>query len=194
MLKTKIELYNEIKSLSDIFSEINKIKLKKEEKLKFDQLNYDLVNWSSRLKDERFKVALVGTTSAGKSTFANALLNKDLLPEDDKTTTFTSASIEASDTDKATVEFYTTNEFVNKFNKLLRDVEIFDYDYYTINQNLLQEILKDKKEYIKGHANIKEINAILETKNEIEEFLDRDMITFNDVIKVHLKEYITNPK
>lgn len=193
-VKNKIELYNEIESFKNIFKEIESIKFKKsEERKKFNDLKINLDSWSQRLKDKRFKVALVGTTSAGKSTFANALLHKDLLPEAQKTCTFTSASIESSSEDKATVEFYTKDEFIDKFNNLLEEMDIESEDYYSISEYKLNELLKDKKEYIKNHPNVKEIKSILANKIELEKLLDNDLLIFREVSKENITEYITNP-
>ena len=146
IFNSKKELYQKVLNTKNIFDEISKISILKtqEEKDKFKELNKKLSDWVDRLKDERFKIALIGTTSSGKSTFANALLQNDLLPEDDKTTTYTSASIESSDKDEVVIEFYRESEFKDKFQELLRFLKIENENFDTINDYKIFELLKEE--------------------------------------------------
>lgn len=195
-MKKKIDLFNQVQSIKNIFDEIkSNVTLKTgEEQENFSKLYEKLTIWSDRLKDTRFKVALVGTTSAGKSSFANALLHKDLLPEDDKTTTFTSASIESSNEDKAIIEFYSKDEFKTKFNELLKEIKIDDQNYETLTISNFQYLFNDLENLQKEHVNIKEIRNILEEKKEIEEYLGSKTIELSEISKESLKNYITKPE
>jgi GTPase SAR1 family protein len=70
--------YAKYKEVSlDIFRHLEKI-LKEDEKLIHKKLDSRYKN----LKENRFSVAVVGEVKAGKSTFLNALLGKELLPTD----------------------------------------------------------------------------------------------------------------
>ncbi len=193
IFNSKKELYQKVLNTKNIFDEISKISILKtqEEKDKFKELNKKLSDWVDRLKDERFKIALIGTTSSGKSTFANALLQNDLLPEDDKTTTYTSASIESSDKDEVVIEFYRESEFKDKFQELLRFLKIENENFDTINDYKIFELLKE--EWQKSSSYSSEIKEILKDKEEIRKHLDKDTIYLKIVSKDEIKDYITKP-
>ncbi len=195
-MKKKIDLFNQVQGIKNIFDEIkSNVTLKTgEEQENFSKLYEKLTIWSDRLKDTRFKVALVGTTSAGKSSFANALLHKDLLPEDDKTTTYTSASIESSDVDKAIIEFYSKDEFKTKFNELLKEIKIDNQNYGTLTIGHFEYLFNDLENWQKDHVNTQEIRNILEQKKEIEEYLGSKTIELSEISKESLKGYITKPE
>lgn len=195
-MKKKIDLFNQVQGIKNIFDEIkSNVTLKTgEEQENFLKLYEKLIIWSDRLKDNRFKVALVGTTSAGKSSFANALLHKDLLPEDDKTTTYTSASIESSNEDKAIIEFYSKDEFKTKFNELLKEIKIDNQNYETLTIGHFEYLFNDLENWQKDHVNTQEIRNILEQKKEIEEYLGSKTIELSEISKESLKEYITKPE
>lgn len=63
-----------------------------------------------------FTVAIVGLDKAGKSTFANALIEEKLLPAEIGRCTFTTTEIRASETgnDEIEIEFFTQKEFENR--------------------------------------------------------------------------------
>lgn len=54
----------------------------------------------SRLKRREFRIAVVGLEKAGKSTFINAWLEKDLLPNDDPRCTFSTTEIHSVKNDR----------------------------------------------------------------------------------------------
>ena len=195
-MKKKIDLFNQVQDIKNIFDEIKShVTIKTgEEQENFSKLYEKLTIWSDRLKDNRFKVALVGTTSAGKSSFANALLHKDLLPEDDKTTTYTSASIESSNEDKAIIEFYSKDEFKTKFNELLKEIKIDNQNYETLTIGHFEYLFNDLENWQKDHVNTQEIRNILEQKKEIEEYLGSKTIELSEISKESLKDYITKPE
>jgi hypothetical protein len=59
---------------------------------------------------------------AGKSTFANALIDNYVLPSAPERCTFTTTRL-VSGSDKATVEFYTEIEFNKIFQEMLAELE-----------------------------------------------------------------------
>ena len=127
-MNTKLEILKYVEKYTDILDEIGNIKdrvlIEDSSKNLFNKINNKLNSRKARLKKPKFEVAIIGLEKAGKSTFANALLENDLLPEDDKTTTFTSASIESSNEDKVVIEFYSKTEFEDKFKNLLDYLKI----------------------------------------------------------------------
>lgn len=78
-----------------------------------------------KLTSNEFEVAIVGLEKAGKSTFANALIDNDVLPSGRERCTFTTTRL-VSGADKATVEFYTESEFEHIFQEMLKEI---DYPY-----------------------------------------------------------------
>lgn len=75
-----------------------------------------------KLESNEFEIAIVGLEKAGKSTFANALIDNYVLPSAPERCTFTTTRL-VSGSDKATVEFYTEIEFNKIFQEILAELE-----------------------------------------------------------------------
>lgn len=191
---SKKRLYEKVSKIRDVFIDINEISiLKTEEELeKFNKINKKLNEWTNRLQDDRFKIALIGTTSAGKSTFANALLQNDLLPEDDKTTTYTSASIESSNEDKVVIEFYKDIEFEERFQDLLKKLKIENESFNNLTLSTLQNILKEDWQQESSYKF--EIEGILKDRENIKNYINKSTLILNDVTKENIRPYITKPE
>lgn len=191
---SKKRLYEKVSKIRDVFIDINEISiLKTEEELeKFNKINEKLNEWTNRLQDDRFKIALIGTTSAGKSTFANALLQNDLLPEDDKTTTYTSASIESSNEDKVVIEFYTEVQFEERFQDLLKKLKIENESFNNLTLSTLQNILKEDWQQESSYKF--EIEGILKDRDSIKNYINKSTLILNDVTKEKIRPYITKPE
>ncbi len=191
---SKKRLYEKVSKIRDVFIDINEISiLKTEEELeKFNKINEKLNEWTNRLQDDRFKIALIGTTSAGKSTFANALLQNDLLPEDDKTTTYTSASIESSNEDKVVIEFYKDIEFEERFQDLLKKLKIENESFNNLTLSTLQNILKEDWQQESSYKF--EIEGILKDRENIKNYINKSTLILNDVTKEKIRPYITKPE
>ena len=83
-----------------------------------------------KLRNDEFEIAIVGMENAGKSTFANALMESKLLPAKGPRCTFTSTQIEYcgdGQEDSASVSFYTANTFDQDFKDKLRNLGFPDY-------------------------------------------------------------------
>ncbi len=76
-----------------------------------------------KLKKNSFEIAIVGLEKAGKSTFANALIENDVLPSAPERCTFTSTRLEYSTSDKAVIKFYNKDAFNDIFVSMLKDLE-----------------------------------------------------------------------
>ncbi|WP_026878048.1 dynamin family protein [Ignatzschineria larvae DSM 13226] len=74
-----------------------------------------------KLESNEFEIAIVGLEKAGKSTFANALIKNNILPSAPERCTFTSTRL-VSGTDRASVKFYTEQEFNNIFVTLVDEI------------------------------------------------------------------------
>ena len=75
-----------------------------------------------KLESNEFEIAIVGLEKAGKSTFANALIESNILPSAPERCTFTSTQL-VSGGDRAFVEFYNEKEFNDIFKQLLLEIE-----------------------------------------------------------------------
>jgi len=75
-----------------------------------------------KLESNEFEIAIVGLEKAGKSTFANALIENSVLPSAPERCTFTSTRL-VSGNDKAIIEFYNEEEFNAIFQELLKEIE-----------------------------------------------------------------------
>lgn len=74
-----------------------------------------------KLQSKEFEIAIVGLEKAGKSTFANALIESNILPSAPERCTFTSTRLIHGD-DEAKVTFYTEHEFNDIFINLLKEI------------------------------------------------------------------------
>ncbi len=75
-----------------------------------------------KLQSNEFEIAIVGLEKAGKSTFANALIESSVLPSAPERCTFTATQLKSGE-DKAKVEFYTENEFNEIFRQILAEIQ-----------------------------------------------------------------------
>lgn len=78
-----------------------------------------------KLESNEFEIAIVGLEKAGKSTFANALIENSVLPSAPERCTFTSTRL-VSGNDKAVIIFYNEKEFNLIFQELLKEIEYPD--------------------------------------------------------------------
>lgn len=89
-----------------------------------------------KLETREFEIAIVGLEKAGKSTFANALIENNVLPSAPERCTFTSTRL-VSGKDKALIEFYTEAEFDSIFVNLLEEIEFPNIDDQTSYKTLV---------------------------------------------------------
>ena len=140
----------------------------------------------TKLKSNEFEIAIVGLEKAGKSTFANALIDSSILPSAPERCTFTSTRL-VSGSDKAIVEFYTENEFNAIFQQLLKEVEYPKYDKENYKTLSLDEFSIFFSSLEETHPNLyknhlgktdKEIEDILKSKDKL--ILDGSSKSFSD--------------
>lgn len=75
-----------------------------------------------KLETNEFEIAIVGLEKAGKSTFANSLIENSVLPFAPERCTFTATRL-CHGKDKATIEFYNEAEFNEIFQQLLAEIK-----------------------------------------------------------------------
>lgn len=158
-----------------------------------------------KLEKDLFEVAVVGLEKAGKSTFANALISNKILPDASIRCTYTATQLEFGDEDKAVVEFYSFNEFNEKFINLLKSVEydtsglkgfesleLADFEQY-FNELKFTNPALHQMHAARTEEDIKEI---ISGKEEIKQYLELAPREFRDyeVYGEELKSFITNPR
>ncbi len=99
-------------------------------------LNSELLE---RVCNNSFEIAIVGLEKAGKSTFANALIGLDILPAKEERCTYTSSCVKYADQTYAEVEYYTVEEFNERFESNLRALGA-DFDSYEYGRVTLAEL------------------------------------------------------
>ncbi|MDO5297184.1 MAG: dynamin family protein [bacterium] len=156
-----------------------------------------------KLKNNEFEVAIVGLEKAGKSTFANALMENDLLPTKDLRCTFTSTQIEYSGDDKedsAIVSFYTAQEFDRDFKDKLSKLGIPNaeqYSFDTISEanylRLFDNEVSDDKKRLYSDSIHEDILAIIRNVDSLSRLLGTPPINFGPdrINSGDLESYIT---
>lgn len=157
-----------------------------------------------KLKNNEFEIAIVGMEKAGKSTFANALMENNLLPTKDQRCTFTSTQIEYSgdgNDDSATVSFYSTDEFNKDFkDKLYKlgfpDAERYSFDTIDENQYLpiYEDEVPDEKKKLYSDSIHEDVLAIIKNVDSLSNLLGKPAIPFaaDKINSGELEAYITD--
>lgn len=122
----KVSLINEIERTSSLInkliSNVDLELLNSQQQKKLENYNEKNKKFKHKLESNEFEIAIVGLEKAGKSTFANALIDNYVLPSAPERCTFTTTRL-VSGSDKATVEFYTESEFNQIFQDMLLELE-----------------------------------------------------------------------
>ena len=115
--------------------------LTSEQSRKLDDILSLNKKYLKKLETNEFEIAIVGLEKAGKSTFANALIESAVLPSAPERCTFTSTRLVYGN-DKAIVEFYNKAEFNKIFQNLLKEIEYPNADnenYETISEKSVEQ-------------------------------------------------------
>ncbi|MBM6619309.1 dynamin family protein [Bacillus suaedaesalsae] len=145
----------------------------------------ELSEKATRLKNQSFTVALFGAFSAGKSSFANALIGEKLLPVSPNPTTATINKIKpvTNEYRHGTVRVQVKEE--KQMEKdLAFSLKFFDKDFTTISDSLLQiqEILKLEQIEPRQKPHYSFLNAVLYGFDEVKD-------NFGQLLYVGLKEF-----
>ena len=140
-----------------------------------------------KLKSDEFEIAIVGLEKAGKSTFANALIENDVLPSAAERCTFTSTMLKYGN-DEAEVIFYNEKEFNEMFISMLEGIEYpnaLEQSYKTLSltdfEHYFESLSSNNINLYKAH--------IGKTDEEIKEIIAvRSRLMLNGGIKKFHKE------
>ncbi|OYQ87262.1 hypothetical protein B9T21_06915 [Wohlfahrtiimonas chitiniclastica] len=151
-----------------------------------------------KLESNEFEIAIVGLEKAGKSTFANALIDNYVLPSAPERCTFTATKL-ISGVDEAIVEFYTEHEFDEIFQEMLQELqypnaEEVSYKTLTLTdfKNFFNTLEETNNALYKSHVGKtdQEIIDILKTTSNLR--LDGSKIIFSgdELSKDDFQSYI----
>jgi len=146
-----------------------------------DRFLEKLKTYKWKIDKEILEVAFVGLEKAGKSTFANAFIGKEILPSARERATYITTQVRYAPEGKVEVYFYTEEEFLQQvFRPMLKDVEYPDWDKQTLDSLTVEKFkryfegLKEKnKALYEMHKNRleRDIIEILEGKETIKKLL-----------------------
>ena len=198
-MNTKLEILKYVEKYTDILDEIGNIKdrvlIEDSSKNLFNKINNKLNSRKARLKKPKFEVAIIGLEKAGKSTFANALLKDDYLPQAPNRCTYTTTTIESSkENNRATISFYTKNEFLESFQATCKDIELQNIDFETITLDSFEKILQEKSSLFQNSNNADDIRAIIKNRDDIKKYLDKSDEIIESNIKNSIKPFIVDEK
>lgn len=198
-MNTKLEILKYVEKYTDILDEIVNIKdrvlIEDSSKNLFNKINNKLNSRKARLKKPKFEVAIIGLEKAGKSTFANALLKDDYLPQAPNRCTYTTTTIESSkENNRATISFYTKNEFLESFQATCKDIELQNIDFETITLDSFEKILQEKSALFQNSNNADDIRAIIKNRDDIKKYLDKSDEIIESNIKNSIKPFIVDEK
>lgn len=188
------ELNQFIKSIINDNKELNFIDITKIQKIA--NLNETLLN---KLTKDELEIAIIGLEKAGKSTFANALIESNIFPSAAERCTYTITRLTYGE-DRAIVTFYTEEEFNERFIDLLNTIKYPNIDKNTLKTlkiedfthyfNSLEENQPELYNTHKGKAEI-EIKDILLNKDKL--LLDKPQKVFlgDEILSQEFKSYIT---
>ena len=155
-----------------------------------------------KLDKNEFEIAIVGLEKAGKSTFANALMENKILPDADERCTYTSTCIKYGN-DRAVVKFFTIQEFDMKLRNKLSAMQFENVEQYSIRTLSLSEYqnlflkLNAREQQIYENYEHKDIVNILENKESLLDLYlgQSDMIFEGEQLKSdEFKQYIVSKK
>ncbi len=129
-----------IEKLKNIINGIDKINAMQNTRIidakmqsELEKKKRDAQKFLKKLEQREFEIAVVGLEKAGKSSFSNAILEIDVLPTADARCTYTSTCIRAGESDRATIRFFSVDEFNGEFCDKLKTMGISDVGAYTYN-------------------------------------------------------------
>ena len=153
-----------------------------------------------KLKNNEFEIAIVGLEKSGKSSFANAFIENNILPTDDERCTYTSTCIKYG-YNTANVVFYSVQEFNRSFREKLELMNISGFENMSYN-TLSIEDYKSKFEGLPENIrrehedkSNEDISEIIKHKDSLGDFLGLPPKTFTgyQLEEDYFQEFIRNP-
>lgn len=150
-----------------------------------------------RIKNNSFEIAIVGLEKAGKSTFANALIGLDILPTKEERCTYTSSCVKYASQTYAEVEFFTMQEFNERFESSIRalGVSLESYEYGKVSLSELQLHTNDVVLNPEKRNILEDLTDMIKSEAEIMRWLGKPIQHFNedDMQTTEFKNLVQNP-
>ena len=152
-----------------------------------------------KLKQNLFEVSIVGLEKSGKSTFANAYMEIDILPTKDERCTYTATSICYGNEDSAQVSFYSEQEFnaefLSKIGKLGLPLAEVPADWRQWTKELLDDAIRQLSPLSAEEKNLqRDLEEILENRSILSSLLDEKVKEFTGMeLESEIKAYIEEP-
>lgn len=191
-----------IRNLLEIASKQNRLFTKDMER-RLKERQEECERLYRKLDKNEFEIAIVGLEKAGKSTFANALIGHRILPDADERCTYTSTCIRYGSANKATVTFFSQQEFDKQLREKLTEMKFENTEQYSLATLSLGEYKNmffslDKKLQEEYETNINEdMIQILENKRDLLElYLGKEKKTFEgeQLKSAEFRDYIIKPE
>lgn len=162
----------------------------------------DAQKFLKKLEQREFEIAVVGLEKAGKSSFSNAILEIDVLPTADARCTYTSTCIRAGERDRATIRFFSVDEFNGEFCDKLKTMGISDvgaYTYNTLNEGTYLRLFealpeRDQREY--SQTINQDVLNIIQNRDILSQYIghaDKQYIG-SELDSDEFKDFIRNPE
>jgi len=168
----------------------------------FNDIKKKLENYIWKIENNILEVAFVGLEKAGKSTFANAFIGRELLPSQRERATYIPTEVRYSPEGKVEVYFYSKERFLKVFRSMLREVNYPKWEKVTLETVSVEDFKKHFKSLEKKNKTLyekhknkleRDILEILERKEEIEKLLTGDKQVFKEDEIESYKRYIVDP-
>ncbi|MBR6836143.1 MAG: dynamin family protein [Oscillospiraceae bacterium] len=157
-------------------------------------LNSELLE---RVRNNSFEIAIVGLEKAGKSTFANALIGLDILPAKEERCTYTSSCVKYADQTYAEVEYYTSEEFGERFESNLKTLgaEFDSYEYGRVTLDELQSKIDENNLDANRRNILEDVSDMIRSEFAIMPLLGKSDQHFNEASMkdAEFRNLIQNP-
>lgn len=155
-----------------------------------------------KLDKNEFEIAIVGLEKAGKSTFANALIGNQILPDAQERCTYTSTSLKYGKANQAVVKFFTQTEFDRNIRDKLKEMGIENTEQYSIvtlqlkeYERLFASLGEKEKRLYETNINEDVINILKNRDNLLEKYLGQEPRIFEgeQLKSDEFKQFIISP-
>ena len=155
----------------------------------------------TKLDKNEFEIAIVGLEKAGKSTFGNALMENNVLPNADERCTYTATCIRYGQ-DRAVVKFFNTSEINQILRGYLETLGVDNVESYTLDslqtstyKDLYNKLDQRDRERYENTVN-QDILNLIQNKNSILKLVGSSDQSFEkDALdEDYFKDFIINPK
>lgn len=198
-----------IEKLKNIIDGIDKINAMRNTRIidvkmqsQLEKKKRDAQKFLKKLEQREFEIAVVGLEKAGKSSFSNAILEIDVLPTADARCTYTSTCIRAGERDRATIRFFSVDEFNGEFCDKLKTMGISDvgaYTYNTLNEGTYLRLFealpeRDQREY--SQTINQDVLDIIQNRDILSQYIghtDKQYIG-SELDSDEFKDFIRNPE